>query len=103
MRLWRNLTNTQQHAPIEMQARWLGPILGVVKHDPVLDYVTFDGSGPVDLTGDGVPDACGNQWEAALWMGRADPTARYVEWAIRYGIGLGMRPSSPTVTASTAA
>jgi len=94
MRLALHLTNTHHDAPESMQERWFGPLLGVVKEDPALDFVTFDGD--VSLHEDG---GCGGQSEAALWNGPGSPTARYVSNAIRYGIEHGMSPR--TLTAET--
>jgi hypothetical protein len=70
--------------------RWLSTILGVVKGKPALDYIAFGGDTHlIDLNGDGVAEACGGQSEAPLWLGESSVAARYVQWAIGYGVSLG--------------
>ena len=71
--------------------RWLGPILGVVKEEPALDYVAFGGDKKVhDWDQNGVPDTCGSQAEAPLWMGPSSVQGRYVQWAIAFAMARGL-------------
>jgi hypothetical protein len=71
--------------------RWLGAILGAVQGKPALDYVTFGGDAHlIDLNGDGVDESCGGQSEAPLWLGPSSLQGSYVQWAIAYGISLGI-------------
>jgi hypothetical protein len=80
--------------------RWLGAILGVVKGKPALDYVAFGGDTHlIDLNGDGVPESCGGLSEAPLWLGALSVQGLYVEWAVRYGLSLGLSPSQLTAEA----
>ena len=43
----------------------------------------------IDLNGDRVAESCGGQAEAPLWLGESSVAARYVQWAIGYGVSLG--------------
>ena len=47
----------------------------------------------LDLNGDGVKESCGGQSEAPLWLGSQAAGSRYVAWAIRYGMSLGLPAS----------
>jgi hypothetical protein len=70
---------------------WLQAILGVVGSHSALDVVTFGGElHVVDTNGDGIPDSCGGQAEAPLWLGPTVPQGKYVQWAIGYGLSLGI-------------
>ena len=80
--------------------RWLGAILNVVKSKPALDYVTFGGDTHlIDLNGDGAPESCGGISEAPLWLGASSVPAAYVQWAIGYGLSLGLHPQQLTAEA----
>lgn len=77
--------------------QWLSAILTVVKTKPALDYVAFGGDTHlIDLNGDGTPESCGGVSEAPLWLGASSVPAAYVQWAIGYGLSLGLHPQQLT-------
>jgi hypothetical protein len=99
--LFLNSTHMEEQPPANAE-RWLGAILNAVKNDPALDLVAFggdrrvvDGQPPFD----GVPDSCGGQAEAPLWLGPNSLEARYVQWAIGYAMSLGVPPQKLTAEA----
>ena len=49
---------------------------------------TFDSKSPFD----GVPDSCGGESEAPLWLGPDSVQGRYVQWALAYLRSLGIPP-----------
>jgi hypothetical protein len=91
MKVVLELDNTHmEEQPPTNSERWLGSILKVIRDKPALDLVQFDGTPHlVDLNGDGIPESCGIPSEAPLWMGSTYVGARYVRWAIGYGLSLG--------------
>jgi hypothetical protein len=96
MRIALILNNTHMEDRANSE-RWLGAILPVVKAKPALDYVAFGGDKRlIDLNGDGVPESCGGQAEAPLYLGPASIQGQYVQWAIGYGIALGIPPRKLT-------
>ena len=79
--------------------RWLGSILRAVSGEPNLDLVAFGGDRRVvdaQPPFDGVPDSCGGQAEAPLWLGPDSIEGRYVQWAIGYAMSLGLPPQKLT-------
>lgn len=92
IKVWLRLVNTHmEEVPRTRSAQWLGAILGTLKGHPALDLVLFEGNiRQVDLTGDGVSDACGIAAEPPLWLGPTSAPARYVRWALSYGRSLGL-------------
>jgi hypothetical protein len=92
LKVWLILNNTHmEEAPALHSQGWIGAILTAVKNHPALDLVMFGGgTHVVDLDGDGVPDHCGGQSEAPLWLGITSTEAQYVAWAIAYGHSLGI-------------
>lgn len=89
------LTNThmEEQPPTNSQT-WLSAILNVVKNHPAFDFVVFNGDAHViDTNGDGLPDSCGGQAEAPLWLGPGAYAATYVKWAFSYAMSLGMSPA----------
>ena len=95
------LENTHmEEQPPTNSTQWLGAILSVVKDKPALDYITFGGDEHLlDLNGDGIRESCGGQSEAPLWLGASAVGSRYVAWAIRYGMSLGLPASKLTAEA----
>lgn len=93
MRIMLIVNNTHMDAAWAENERWLGAILRQVKDKPALDLIAFGGDkhGIDNLPPyDGVPDSCGGQSEAPLWMGPDSVAGRYVDSALRYGRSLGI-------------
>jgi hypothetical protein len=85
------LTNMhmEEQPPTNSQT-WLGAIFNVLMNQPAIDFVVFNGDAhTIDTNGDGIPDACGIQAEAPLWLGVTAIPATYVQWAINYAVSLG--------------
>ena len=94
MRIMLVLNTTHMERP-DSNAAWLGSIIGTVKDLPAFDLVIFGGDRhSIDALPpyDGVPDSCGGESEAPLWLGPDSPQGRYVQWAIAYGRSLGVPP-----------
>ncbi len=94
MRVILSLTNTHMdEASRSDSERWLGAILRAAKEKPALDLVVFGGDRR-ELDNlppfDGARDSCGGQAEAPLWAGPDSVQARYLQWAISYGMSLGI-------------
>ncbi len=86
-------TNMEEQPPLN-NAKWISAILNAVKNHPALDLVLFEGNTRVvDSDGDGKKDQCGLPAEPPLWQGPASAQAKYVKWAIQYGISLGIPPN----------
>src|SRR6185312_3533575 len=71
-------------------ATWLGAILPVVKDHPALDTIVFGGNEHVVQSG--ASSTCGIPAEAPLYLGATSYAGRYVQWAIGYGLSLGVAP-----------
>lgn len=94
MRIMLVLNTTHMDQP-DSNAPWLRAIIETVKDLPAFDLVAFGGDRhAVDAQPpyDGVPDSCGGESEAPLWLGPDSPQGRYVQWAIAYGRSLGVPP-----------
>ena len=94
MKVWLDLNNTHMDEDPELHSKsWVNAILSTVKDHPALDLIMFGGDLRVlDLDADGIADHCGGQSEAPLWLGATSTQAKYVAWAIGYGISLGIDP-----------
>jgi hypothetical protein len=103
MRISLILNSTHmEESPPTGNARWLSAVLGAVKDKPALDLVMFGGDRRhVDAVApfDGIPDSCGGESEAPLWLGPDSVEARYVEWAIGHARTLGIPPAKLTAEA----
>jgi hypothetical protein len=100
MRFSLFLNNLHMEAPRSVNEGWLGPILLTLRDEPAFDYVAFGGDAHLnDFNGDGIPETCGSQAEAPLWFGPDSLQGQYVEWAIRYGLSLGLKPGQLTAEA----
>jgi hypothetical protein len=84
-------THMEEQPPTNAQ-QWLGAILNDVKNKPALDLVAFGGDRHLVANNPPfhTPDSCGEHAEAPLWLGPDSPEARYVQWAIGYGMTLGL-------------
>ncbi len=78
---------------------WLSAILGVIGNHPALDFVAFGGDLHVLTLGSGVPASCGGLSEAPLWLGPSAQQGAYVQWAIGYGLSLGIASRKLTAEA----
>jgi hypothetical protein len=99
--LMLNNTHMEQQSSVESE-RWLGAVLGAVKESPALDYIAFGGDRQmIDARPpyDGVPDSCGGQSEAPLWLGPDSIQGRYVQRAIAYARSLGLPAQKLTAEA----
>lgn len=95
------LNNTHmEEQPATNNTIWLTSILNTIKTHPALDLVAFGGNTKlVDNNGDGIPETCGINAEAPLWLGPTSKVGLYVKWAIQLGINLGIPPSKLTAEA----
>lgn len=86
------LVNTHmEEQPPTKNARWLKAILKDLKDHPAFELVLFEGNTHlVDTDGDGKDDACGIPAEPPLWLGPKSKPAKYVKWAIKLGLSLGI-------------
>jgi hypothetical protein len=94
MRIMLVLNTTHMEQP-DSNAPWLKAIIETVKGLPAFDLVVFGGDRhTIDAQPpyDGVPDSCGGESEAPLWLGPDSPQGRYVQWALAYGRSLGVPP-----------
>ncbi|MCX6322508.1 MAG: IPT/TIG domain-containing protein [Bacteroidia bacterium] len=83
-------THMEEQPPLN-NTQWLSAILNVVKNHPALDLVLFEGNTHlIDSNGDGIKDQCGIPAEPPLWLGPSSVPAKYVKWAIQYGMTLGL-------------
>jgi hypothetical protein len=85
-----NNTHMEEQPPTNA-TQWLGAILPVVKDHPALDTVVFGGSEHV--VQNGPTSTCGIPAEAPLYLGATSYAGRYVQWAIGYGLSLGVAPA----------
>ena len=94
MRVMLLLNTTHMEQP-ESNAQWLRSVIGAVKDLPAFDLVVFGGDRhSVDALPpyDGVPDSCGGESEAPLWLGPDSLQGRYVQWALAFARSLGVPP-----------
>jgi hypothetical protein len=75
-------------------AQWLGAIADAIKDSPAFDLLLVGGDvhvwaakPPFD-----VPDSCGGESEAPLWLGPDSVQGQYVQWALGYLHSLGIPP-----------
>jgi hypothetical protein len=94
MRIMLVVNTTHMEQP-ESNAPWLRAVIGAVKDLPAFDLVVLGGDRhAIDARPpyDGVPDSCGGESEAPLWLGPDSPQGRYVQWALGFGRSLGVPP-----------
>jgi hypothetical protein len=103
MRVGLMLNNTHMDQQLSVNSeRWLGAVLGAVRGSPALDYIALGGDRQtIDAKPphDGVPDSCGGQSDAPLWLGPDSIQGRYVQSAIAYARSLGLPPQKLTAEA----
>ena len=95
MRVILILNTTHMEQGATGNAQWLGAIANAIKDAPAFDLLlvggdvhTFDSKPPFD----GVPDSCGGESEAPLWLGPDSVQGRYVQWALAHLRSLGIPP-----------
>lgn len=95
MRVILILDTTHMEQGAAGNAQWLGAIARAIKDSPAFDLLlvggdvhTWDAQPPFD----GVPDSCGGQSEAPLWLGPDSVQSQYVQWALGYLRSLGIPP-----------
>ncbi len=87
MRVILILNTTHMEQGAAGNAQWLGAIASAVKDSPAFDLLLVGGDVHVwDARPpfDGVPDSCGGQSEAPLWLGPDSVQGRYIQWALGY-------------------
>lgn len=92
MRIMLLLNTTHMEQP-ESNAAWLRSIIDAVKDLPAFDMVVFGGDRhSIDALPpyDGVPDSCGGESEAPLWLGPDSLQGKYVQWALAFARSLGV-------------
>jgi len=95
MRVILILNTTHMEQGATGNAQWLGAIAGAIKDSPAFDLLLVGGDVRVwDARPpfDGVPDSCGGQSEAPLWLGPNSVQGRYVQWALGYLRSHGIPP-----------
>jgi hypothetical protein len=95
MRVILDLNTTHMEQDAAGNAQWLGAIANAIKNSPAFDLLLVGGDVHVwDARPpfDGVPDSCGGQSEAPLWLGPDSVQGRYVQWALGYLHSLGIPP-----------
>lgn len=94
MRIMLVLNTTHMEQP-ESNATWLRAIIEAVKGLPAFDLVVFGGDRhSIDALPpyDGVPDSCGGESEAPLWLGPDSVQGKYIQWALAFARSLGVSP-----------
>jgi hypothetical protein len=93
MRVILILNTTHMEQGAVGNAQWLGAIAGAIKDSPAFDLLLVGGdvhAWDAQPPFDGVPDSCGGESEAPLWLGPDSVQGRYVQWALGYLRSLGI-------------
>jgi hypothetical protein len=80
----RLANNHMEEQPPDKARMWLGAILGAVGGHPAIDLILFEGTQAVN------GGSCAIPAEPPLWEGPRASAAKYVAWAIGYGLSLGL-------------
>jgi hypothetical protein len=95
MRVTLILNTTHMEQGATGNAQWLSAIASAIKDSPAFDLLLVGGDVHVQDAlppFDGVPDSCGGQSEAPLWLGPDSVQGSYVQWALGYLGSLGIPP-----------